>query len=658
MKRFSWGVALVILSIVAVPLAGLIMTPTTVSAEPLAPAAVTDEEIILIDDVGRLKVDDPFTPAGIKKVEWNSGGDVGWSALAAGDMNGDTAAEIVAIGNNRLKVFDPVVLPGFAPVGFEYILTGERLWRLIGTADFDGDGRDEIIATHDEPNSNAEVAMVFDGGANGTTWVLARQFSTDSSWQALATGDVNGDGYSDLTFVRDHFSNITTYSGRDWSVMADRPQEGQDWSWTTLAIGRIATFYVGNQIALSRINVGTSLPSVIYFRVSGNQYVNLVDNTPYVYNPPFTSLSLGDFNADTVQETAVLRDPGSASVSLLVINPTGQPMRQFQQATGSGSSAYRQVRCGDLDGDGKDEIVIIRSDRYRIYTRPATDDSYVDIIGNLTVPPTAMDTPAFAIANVDGPGVPAGPTLKVDPQSLTFNLPYAGTSPAQNVSITNVGGTGSLPWLSSVVAGSNWLRLSKTSGGTPDSLGISVNSTAVRPDVYVGTIRITAQDPTAINPVQDITVNLTLTDPGFIVLPTEVALMQQIGGPLVQKRVAITRPSGLVPWVATAVPMPNASTVLDAIAKGKAQVSAQGVTIDGVSVPPPSWLSFTPDTGTAGSTPTIMTISAVGTTPGKYSALILIVAQDPNVADPVITVDVSAVIADQIYEGYIPLVLK
>ena len=84
----------------------------------------------------------------------------------------------------------------------------------------------------------------------------------------------------------------------------------------------------------------------------------------------------------------MLRDPTWATTSLLMVNPAGAAMNSFEQATGYGSTAFRIVRTGDTDGDGKDEIVILKGDRYRIYTEPNVDSQATETTGSFYAPST------------------------------------------------------------------------------------------------------------------------------------------------------------------------------------------------------------------------------------------------------------------------------
>ena len=84
--------------------------------------------------------------------------------------------------------------------------------------------------------------------------------------------------------------------------------------------------------------------------------------------------------------------------------------------------------------------------------------------------------------------------MGVSPNSLSFNLKYHQPSPTPNVSITNLGNSDVIDWQAEVIAGAPWLLLSHTSGVTPGTLDISIDTDVIAPGIYAGKVRITATD--------------------------------------------------------------------------------------------------------------------------------------------------------------------
>ena len=89
----------------------------------------------------------------------------------------------------------------------------------------------------------------------------------------------------------------------------------------------------------------------------------------------------------------MLRDPVNPTTSLLMVNPAGASMNPFEQATGNGSAAFRIVRTGDTDGDGKDEIVILKASTYYLYYQPEVDSKMTPTPGSYYTPGSVSNLP-------------------------------------------------------------------------------------------------------------------------------------------------------------------------------------------------------------------------------------------------------------------------
>lgn len=767
MHRSPWLSILLVFTVFVTPLGGLLLAPAAVEAAPLAQTAAADDEIVVIEGgTGRVRVIDPHTPAGYKPVVWDSGADVGFVTVAAGDFNGDGDQELVAIGGTRLKVFDPVVQPGKAEVGFSTTVAAGRAFRLIATGDFDGDGRDEIAVT--DFSGNQETLRIFDGGANGTPgeWREVLSATYGALWADMATGDTNNDGKDDLILARSSDAMLTLYSGAGLAAgqLVKLYEAKYNFPWTAVAMGNISKLYAGSEVALSRTQVQGYYDSIIIFRLAGSVLENLPQEnaTNRKFYPYFRSLATGDLNGDQDDEIVALRDPGVDNISLIVLNPNGQVMRQVEVKTGFGANAFKLVRTGDVDGDGRAEILIQRGDRIRIFTEPELSNAFTDITGSFYTAGSVSNFPTMAVANLDGAGIPLGPTLTVTPGSLTFNLEYSqavtpqalrvensgtatpinwqaqvvtaspwlmlsktsgvtndtvnvsidtravgpgtyngtirftsntpgvvgatqdvqvtlnltgvgmvvtpnrvsfeveyGATAEKTVSITSAGGSAQFNWQATVIDGDAWLSTAPVQGTSPSAMRVIVNATAAGPGVKQGTIRVSALDPNVANGVQYVTVDLNVPDPGFVVMPKQLTIFQENTGPTVTKQISIWRPGGSVRWIASAVDVPTADAVAALAADGRLVVTEQGVTVDGVTAVP-AWLVFSPDNGTTQpNTPSLMNVSVKpGTANGRYQAVITIVADDPTLANRIQTVEVSAVVLDEVQTLFLPLLMR
>jgi uncharacterized protein (TIGR03437 family) len=192
--------------------------------------------------------------------------------------------------------------------------------------------------------------------------------------------------------------------------------------------------------------------------------------------------------------------------------------------------------------------------------------------------------------------------LTVSPATLNFTQTANGPAPAaQTVSINSSGVPLSFSALTSVSTTVNWLTVTPTSGATPGTVSVSVNSGSLTPGTYTGQVNITS--PAAGNSPQTVTVNLTVGQAQNIALSTaSLNFSAQAGAaaPATQT-VAVTASTGTLPFTAAAT-VTSSST---------------------------SWLSVTPTSGTASQTPTNLTVSVnpQGLTAGTYTGSVVVTGQ-------------------------------
>ena len=143
---------------------------------------------------------------------WALGGSNGVSVLSAANLTLQNPWRIVATGDfdndGRVDVLwqDPVTgVPQIwymgGTAGTQVVsaknLSGPNPWHIAGTGDFNRDGRVDIIW---QSPTNGYSQVWFLGGTDGTTVLNSVNLSQPNPWRIAATGDINGDGYTDLVW--------------------------------------------------------------------------------------------------------------------------------------------------------------------------------------------------------------------------------------------------------------------------------------------------------------------------------------------------------------------------------------------------------------------------------------------------------------------------
>ena len=200
--------------------------------------------------------------------------------------------------------------------------------------------------------------------------------------------------------------------------------------------------------------------------------------------------------------------------------------------------------------------------------------------------------------------------LTATPPSIAFSAvqnAQTGTPTATTVRIASSGNSLGYTISASTINGNNWLLLGAASGTTGDpGFSVSVNPAGLSPGTYVGAINV--QSTTTADSVQ-LTVTLTITGNASLSVTPSVppAFLYQLGGtaPSAQQ-LTVTATGGTLPFSVALSP----------------------------SVP---WLVVNPLSGSAGTSPAVLTLSAspTGLVSGVYSTSVIVTPQGGNALTPV-----------------------
>ena len=77
------------------------------------------------------------------------------------------------------------------------VLNGANSWRIAAVADFDGDGHPDLV-WQDPATGQSQVWYL--GGAQGTTYSGSAALSEPNSWRIVGAADFDGNGHADLVW--------------------------------------------------------------------------------------------------------------------------------------------------------------------------------------------------------------------------------------------------------------------------------------------------------------------------------------------------------------------------------------------------------------------------------------------------------------------------
>ena len=155
-------------------------------------------------------------------VQVGSGFDATWTLIGCGDFNGDGRDQVVM--SHNAADYHAIDIGGT----WTNLGASDSGWEVRAIGDFSGDGRDDIVAFH---NDTGIVAMWGDG--NSANWSQLGQLDK-KDWFVVGAGDYNGDAKDDL-LVRQISTGMLGYyaSGNmsNWTELG----RGVDMNWSVIA---------------------------------------------------------------------------------------------------------------------------------------------------------------------------------------------------------------------------------------------------------------------------------------------------------------------------------------------------------------------------------------------------------------------------------------
>ncbi len=508
-----------------------------------AQGSIPDDELAYIDATGYINIVDPVTPPGYEPFSWRSPSG-GYTDMVAADVNGDGVDEIVAIGGNRAVLLVPYA-PG-TPPQFEQTIPAGFHYVSVAAGDFvPGDGgRDEILLQRTDSRNGAYSVQIYDGNDDGTSWQLVFDESFGAQWLRMAGGDVDGLEGDELIMVRNGTTEnpdkrlvIRKYAPNDpngpWIQLIDRVY---NFSWIDLATGN-THLNNGNidEIILTRGEVLGYFDSFLVF-----QYYNYqLSDAPQgggKYYPYWTDIGVGDINGNGDDEVFLIRDPEvNGGISLVARNWGEDTIPNWELSLGRN---LKRVEMGDVDGDGKAEVVIAQPNSYRIYWSPDLNFNHSgDMAASFSSPVVIQ------LGNFDGTGISVEPPrMVVSPTSLGFEMTRGESVPSvQTFQVTNAGGsTLNIHVDARTQSGGDWLEVTPFDASAPATFTVRIKDVAstMDPGTYDATVTVTGTSPAG--EVQDgeqvVTVRLTIrpTGPMLQVTPDRYDFSMNFGGVLPQ----------------------------------------------------------------------------------------------------------------------------
>lgn len=286
-----------------------------------------------------------------------------------------TAGAVLAPAAQAQPVFDSVLGAYPVPVQVGAMITG----------DFDKDSCAEVVV------AGGPVLWVYPGNSSGVLGPI-RHYEPDlERLDALAAGDVNGDGYLDLVGARRYAGKITVLlnDGQGgFPAGVDYPESGGA---TDVAAGDL------NGDGLADVVAVTIYDHKVAIRLAGSGGALGPETDLDLLGSPHAVL-LADLNGDEIEDIVVAGYlPNTIYTFLGVGDGTFTPVA----ALSTGMDEPTDVATGDFDGDGKTDVVAAAPSLNRILLLPGVGDGNLGAMSEFA----AGEAPGALVAcDLDGDG--------------------------------------------------------------------------------------------------------------------------------------------------------------------------------------------------------------------------------------------------------------
>ncbi|MCA8995529.1 MAG: VCBS repeat-containing protein [Planctomycetaceae bacterium] len=287
-----------------------------------------------------------------------------------GDFNGDGLLDGMMLNMTNLR-FNFLRNRGdgtlAAPVSAG-ALSDQFTWDNFMVGDYDGNGRAEVMAQI--------VSTGFGQGAMRSQDFLGvnRFYVTmNTGFDAMATGDFNGDGWDDVVGLFDNVGNtraniIPAYSirtpvGRRFTTVLASGQFGQSVATGGLHDLTVDDFNGDGRDDIAVVNANGQIFTATTVgdpRVNADDVRNFVVSNASPRLDPATysnSILSGGFNDDLLADILTIRDNDQLITAVSSLTSNGTPSQSL--AIAGTSSVGEEAVVGDFNGDGLDDLIVL-----------------------------------------------------------------------------------------------------------------------------------------------------------------------------------------------------------------------------------------------------------------------------------------------------------
>jgi len=317
------------------------------------------------------------------------------AALAAVDLNGDGKPDLVAVNANdqTVSVLINTSITGIAAPDFphEQVFPAEFDSYHVAVADLDGDGKPDVIRSDSNENTLVILPSTTAPGATVQTFAAPMTLATGNGPSAVVAADLNGDGRLDLVVANEIDNTVSVLRNKTAPGTAASFAARQNFpageNPDAVAIGDVNGDGKPDLLVVNHGSLNTPTVSILLNKTPpGATTLTFAAQKQFAIGDQPGSIALADLNGDGRLDIIVGNNSSEANVSVL-LNTTvpGAAVASFasQQKFATGEFVWA-VAAADINGDGKPDIIV------------GDNEGTVSVLFNTTAP--GASAPTFAAA--------------------------------------------------------------------------------------------------------------------------------------------------------------------------------------------------------------------------------------------------------------------
>ena len=314
--------------------------------------AWTGSETVLFrnnDADGGDGVESPFTFAIKGKVTALST-IVGWSVIGTGDFNGDGKSDLLwrrSDNSGGVRIWQ---MDGANLVADLSLPSVPATWKVVGVGDFDGDGKADLLWRRANDSGEARIWKL-----NGSSVVADMGLpNVPSGWKIVGIGDFDGDKKSDLAWRHsDDSGGVRIWKLNGGSVVVDMGLVWIPATWKVVGVGD----FDGDGKADLAWRQSNDIGGVRIWKLDGSTIV-ADTGLPWV-DAGWKIVGIGDFDGDGKSDMAWRRSNDVGGVRIWKLNGGSLVVDKGLPWV---NADWRVFALGDFDGDKKVDLVWRHSD--------------------------------------------------------------------------------------------------------------------------------------------------------------------------------------------------------------------------------------------------------------------------------------------------------